>query len=199
MYLVREHPGPDRGQQLAFGMTAAVIALSLVLLTGYAGEINLAVLSFGAIGAIVVHHFGVSGGGVAPARRCSATCWPPRCALVGALVALPSLRPARAVPGAVDHGVRRVRVQHDPARDHRAEAAAAAHPVQHLPERQPGRAAPKFGPVDLAAMPTFLMFVTVLFAVLGVGLVVLRTAATGAAHRHEGQPAASATLGQSMV
>ena len=44
-------------------MTLAVIALSLVLLTGYAGEINLAVLSFGAIGAIVVYHFGVRGSG----------------------------------------------------------------------------------------------------------------------------------------
>src|SRR5918994_1638562 len=44
---------------------------------------------------------------------------------------------ARALPGAVDDGVRRVRVQHGPARDHRAGAAAAPHRVQHLPERQP--------------------------------------------------------------
>src|SRR5262249_9926244 len=33
--------------RLSFGMTLAIVALSLVLLTGYAGEINLAVLAFG--------------------------------------------------------------------------------------------------------------------------------------------------------
>ena len=48
---------------LAYGITLGIIALSLVLLTGYAGEINLAALSFGAIGTIVVFHFGISGTG----------------------------------------------------------------------------------------------------------------------------------------
>ena len=73
-------------------MTAAIVALSLVLLTGYAGEINLAVLSFGAIGAIIVHHYGVTGGGAAPGPRSGATCSRPACAPLSALVALPSLR-----------------------------------------------------------------------------------------------------------
>jgi ABC-type branched-subunit amino acid transport system permease subunit len=61
-------------------------------------------------------------------------------------------------------------------------------------------ARPKFGPVDLVAMPTFLMFLTVLFAVLGVGLVALRHSSYGrrlTAMRDS--PAASATLGQSLV
>jgi branched-chain amino acid transport system permease protein len=63
MWVLRGLLAPTSVNTLAFGMTASVIALSLVLLTGYAGEINLAVLSFGAIGAIVVHHFGTTGGG----------------------------------------------------------------------------------------------------------------------------------------
>src|SRR5262249_19767155 len=56
MWLLRRLLEPTAVNNMAFGMTAAVVALSLVLLTGYAGEINLAVLSFEAIGAIVVHH-----------------------------------------------------------------------------------------------------------------------------------------------
>src|SRR5262245_33484379 len=79
--------------RFAFGMTLAVVALSLVLLTGYAGEINLAVLSFGAIGTIVVYHLGTTMSG--PSGR--TTLWGYLlamvvCAAVGALVALPALR-----------------------------------------------------------------------------------------------------------
>jgi ABC-type branched-subunit amino acid transport system permease subunit len=59
---------------------------------------------------------------------------------------------------------------------------------------------PKFGPLDLDSMPSFLMFVTVLFAVLGVGLVALRHSGYGRRlTAMKDSPAASATLGQSMV
>jgi branched-chain amino acid transport system permease protein len=59
---------------------------------------------------------------------------------------------------------------------------------------------PKFGPVDLVAMPSFLMFVTVLFAVGGVGLIALRHSSYGRRlTAMKDSPAASATLGQSMV
>ncbi len=50
---------------LTLGMSFAIIALSLTLLTGYAGEMNLAVVSFGAISTIVAYHFGTSGSGLA--------------------------------------------------------------------------------------------------------------------------------------
>jgi ABC-type branched-subunit amino acid transport system permease subunit len=59
---------------------------------------------------------------------------------------------------------------------------------------------PAVGPLDLAAPGTFLMAVTVLFAVSGVGLVALRRSAYGrrlTALRDS--PAASATLGQSPL
>ena len=52
---------------LTVGITYAIIALSLTLLTGYAGEINLAPVSFGAIATIIVFHLGLSGTG--PAQR----------------------------------------------------------------------------------------------------------------------------------
>ena len=59
---------------------------------------------------------------------------------------------------------------------------------------------PKIGPLDLAAMPTFLMAVTVLFAVIGVGLVALRHSSYGRRLTAlKDSPAASATLGQSPV
>ncbi len=63
------------------GMTFAVIALSLTLLTGYAGEMNLAAVSFGAISTLVVYHLGVHGHGRRPEPpwwASSSGWWPPR-------------------------------------------------------------------------------------------------------------------------
>src|SRR6185437_7093578 len=75
---------------LSIGITYAIIALSLTLLTGYAGEINLAPVSFGAIATIIVFHIGLSGTG--SAQRI--TVWGIVVgvlvtALVGGLIALP--------------------------------------------------------------------------------------------------------------
>src|SRR4029450_8274157 len=93
MWLPRALLAPTAVNDLGFAMCAALIALSLVLLTGYAGEINLAVLSFGAIGAIVVHHFGITGSGAdARSTLVGYALAAAVCAVVGALVALPSLR-----------------------------------------------------------------------------------------------------------
>ena len=201
MWILRGILAPTAINDLAFGMTMAVIALSLVLLTGFAGEINLAVLSFGAIGAIIVHHFGVVGSG----RDARSTLFGYAaaavvCALVGALVALPSLR-LRGLYLALSTMAFGVFVSHMLLREITERQLPLIHtrfsifPSGNLPV-----ARPKFGPVDLVAMPTFLMFLTVLFAVLGVGLVALRHSSYGrrlTAMRDS--PAASATLGQSLV
>jgi ABC-type branched-subunit amino acid transport system permease subunit len=172
-----------------------------VLLTGYAGEINLAVLSFGAIGAIVVHHFGVSGsGGGARSTLFGYAAAAVVCALVGALVALPSLR-LRGLYLALSTMAFGVFVSNMLLR----EITERKLPLLHtrfsiFPSGNLGVPRPRFGPVDLVAMPTFLMFVTVLFAVLGVGLVVLRHSSYGRRlTAMKDSPAASATLGQSMV
>jgi branched-subunit amino acid ABC-type transport system permease component len=199
MFLVRGLLAPTAVNDLAFAMTAAVIALSLVLLTGYAGEINLAVLSFGAIGAIVVHHFGLSGSGVnARSTLLGYVLAAVVCAVVGALVALPSLR-LRGLYLALSTMAFGVFVSNMLLREITERKLPLIHTrFSIFPSGNLGVARPKFGPLDLAAMPTFLMFVTVLFAVLGVGLVVLRHSSYGrrlTALRDS--PAATATLGQS--
>jgi branched-subunit amino acid ABC-type transport system permease component len=201
MWLVRGLLAPTAVNDLAFAMTAAVIALSLVLLTGYAGEINLAVLSFGAIGAIVVHHWGMTGrGGEARSTLAGYALAAVVCALVGALVALPSLR-LRGLYLALSTMAFGVFVSNMVLR----EITERVLPLVHVrfsifPSGNLEVARPRFGPVDLKSMPTFLMFITVLFAVLGVGLVILRHSSYGrrlTAMRDS--PAASATLGQSPV
>ncbi len=201
MWLLRSLLAPTAINNLAFGMTAAVIALSLVLLSGYAGEINLAVLSFGAIGAIVVHHFGISGnGGDARSTLFGYIAAAVVCAVVGALVALPSLR-LRGLYLALSTMAFGVFVSNMLLR----EITDRQLPLLHtrfsiFPSGNLGVARPKFGPVDLVAMPSFLMFVTVLFAVLGVGLVALRHSSYGRRlTAMKDSPAASATLGQSLV
>jgi branched-subunit amino acid ABC-type transport system permease component len=199
MWLIRGLLAPTAINDLAFGMTAAVIALSLVLLTGYAGEINLAVLSFGAIGAIVVHHFGITGSGSdARSTLFGYVAAAVVCAVVGALVALPSLR-LRGLYLALSTMAFGVLVSNMLLR----EITDRKLPLLHtrfsiFPSGNLGVARPKFGPVDLRATPTFLMFLTVLFAVLGVGLVVLRHSSYGRRlTAMKDSPAASATLGQS--
>ena len=61
----RADHGRKRHGVLTIGITYAIIGLSLTLLTGYGGEINLAPVSFGAIATIIVFHVGLSGTGSA--------------------------------------------------------------------------------------------------------------------------------------
>ena len=201
MFLAREIMEPTAINSLAFAMAAAVIALSLVLLTGYAGEINLAVLSFGAIGSIVVFHYGRSGSGF----DSFSTVWgyllaAVVCAVVGALVALPALR-LRGLYLALATMAFGVFVSAMVLR----EIGERKLPILHtrftiFPNGNLGIPRPKIGPIDLRPMPTFLMFLTVLFAVLGVLLIALRHSSYGRRlTAMKDSPAASATLGQSTV
>ena len=68
----------------AFGF--AIITLSLVPLTGYAGQISLAQMTFTGIGAVAMATWGANGSPVAGAASIVV------CAVVGAVVALPALR-----------------------------------------------------------------------------------------------------------
>ena len=61
MFLLRKLMAATALNDMNIGMGFALIALSLVPLTGYAGELNLAPLAFGAIGAIIAFHVGVRG------------------------------------------------------------------------------------------------------------------------------------------
>lgn len=77
--------GPDLNLvQKGFGF--ALITLSLVPLTGYAGQISLAQMTFTGIGALAMATWGASGSPVGVAIAVLL------CAVVGAIVALPALR-----------------------------------------------------------------------------------------------------------
>ncbi len=119
---------------------------------------------------------------------------------VGALVALPSLR-LRGLYLALSTMAFGVFVSNMVLREITERELPLIHTrFSIFPSGNLGVARPKFGPLDLAEMPTFLMFVTVLFAVLGVGLVVLRHSSYGRRLTAlKDSPAASATLGQSPV
>ncbi len=187
--------------RMTFGMTLAVVALSLVLLTGYAGEINLAVLSFGAIGTIVAFHVGTTA--VGPSGR--TTIWGylaamAVCAAVGALVALPALRlrGLYLALATMAFGVFVTRMV-------LTEISPRTLPLVHwtftiFPSGTLSVARPKIGPVDLKSNAAFLVAVTIVFAVIGVGLVAIRHSGYGrrlAALKDS--PAACATLGMNVV
>ena len=186
---------------LAFGVTLAIIALSLVLLTGYGGEINLAAMSFGAIGSIVLFHLGTHGSG--PAGR--TTLWgyvlaALVCALVGALVALPALR-LRGLYLALATMAFGVFVT----RFVLAEISERQVPIVGwrftiFPSGSLVIPRPKIGPLDLKPADSFLVAVTILFALLGVGLIALRHSNYGRRlNALKDSPAACATLGMNVV
>ncbi|MGY1812515.1 branched-chain amino acid ABC transporter permease [Blastococcus sp. SYSU D00820] len=187
---------PSSVTTLATGMTFAIIALSLTLLTGYAGEMNLAPLALGAIGTIIAFHVGIVGAGLG-ARL---TWWGVLVgtlgtAVIGGLVALPALRLRGlylALSTLAFGGIVALVVLRDI--DDRGlfggifpNGSLIVPPVQ-------------VGPLDLGDPTTRLLTVTAVFAVLGVGVVALRRSGYGrrlAAMKDS--PAASAMLGQSLV
>jgi branched-chain amino acid transport system permease protein len=71
---------------IGYGLCLAIVALSLVPLTGYGGQISLAPLTFAGVGALVMWEFGSDGNPLALVLVVVV------CAAVGALVALPTLK-----------------------------------------------------------------------------------------------------------
>ncbi|MEY2571462.1 MAG: branched-chain amino acid transport system permease protein livM, partial [Acidimicrobiaceae bacterium] len=76
--------GDARSLMAVFGV--AIVALSLVPLVGYAGQISLCQMSFAGIGAVVMAHHGEGGNPLALVLVALV------CGVVGAIVALPALR-----------------------------------------------------------------------------------------------------------
>ena len=199
MFLLRRLMAATALNDMNVGMGFALIALSLVPLTGYAGELNLAPLAFGAIGAIVAFHNGVAGSTV----NSYMTIWGlvaafVVCALVGGLVALPALR-LRGLYLALGTMAFGVFVSHMLLEDSTPHTwfgqtfTIFTNGSLNVP-------APKIGPIDARRPGTFLMFMTVLFAVLGVLIVLLRRSGFGQRLiAMKDSPAASATLGQNPI
>ena len=201
MYLLRGIMADTAINSMAYGMTLAVIALSLVLLTGYAGEINLAAVSFGALGAIIVFHFGIVGSGLSARSTLQGYVYAALfCAGIGALVALPALR-LRGLYLALSTMAFGVFVTNMVLRDIGNRQLPLLHTKFSIfPSGALNMARPKFGPVDMNDTGTFLMAVTILFAVLGVGLIAFRHSNYGRrVAALKDSPAAAATLGMNVV
>nr|WP_221494020.1 ABC transporter permease [Actinomadura coerulea] len=183
----------------SLGMTFAIIALSLTVLTGYAGELNLAPLAFGAVGTVVAFHFGVQGSGLAARTNLQGVLLAvAAAALVGGLVALPALRlrglylalATMAFGEFLSNMVLRDTTEHELFGMRFTLFPDGALVVPPL----------KVGPLDLRDGTTSLMTATVLFALIAVGLAALRGSGYGrrlAAMKDS--PAATAMLGQNLV
>jgi branched-chain amino acid transport system permease protein len=186
---------------LTIGITYAIIALSLTLLTGYAGEINLAPVSFGAIATIIVFHLGLSGTGLDQ----RITIWGlflgvVVTAVVGGLIALPALR-LRGLYLALATLAFGVFVSDMILND----IAPHILPIFHVhfsifPNGTLQIPPLKIGPVDLSSSKTFLTTSVCIFVLIGIGLVALRRSRYGRRlTAMKDSPAAAATLGQNLV
>ncbi len=193
--------GTNDMSALTVGITSAIIALSLTLLTGYAGEINLAPVSFGAIATIIVFHLGLSGTGLTQ----RITLWGlllgvAVTALVGGLIALPALR-LRGLYLALATLAFGVFVSDMIL----ADIAPHILPIFHLhfsifPNGALQIPPPKLGPIDLSSTKTFLTTSVCIFVLIGIGLVALRRSSYGRRlTAMKDSPAAAATLGQNLV
>ncbi|MFF0815840.1 ABC transporter permease [Rhodococcus sp. NPDC003318] len=199
VYLIRLLMVESAITTLTIGVCFAIVALSLTLLTGYAGEMNLAPLSFGAIATIVVYHVGITGTGLAQRLTIVGVILGVIvAALVGGLVALPALRlrglylalATMAFGVFLSNMVLRDTTEHELFGLRFSIFTGGTLVIPPL----------RVGPLDLADPTTFLMTVTAVFAVLGVALVALRNSGYGRRlTAMKDSPAASAMLGQSLV
>ena len=186
---------------LTVGIIYGIIALSLTLLTGYAGEINLAPVSFGAIATIIVFHLGLSGSGLTQ----RITLWGLLLGIaVTAVVGRPH-RPAGPAPpwpllSAGHPRLRRLRLRHDHRRHCAARLSHLPLEVLDLPQWHAAIPALKIGPIDLSSSKTFLTASTCIFILIGIGLIALRRSNYGRRlTAMKDSPAAAATLGQNLI
>ncbi|MEI7479082.1 MAG: ABC transporter permease [Actinomycetes bacterium] len=193
--------GGSDAQTLAGGMALSIMALSVTLLTGFAGEINLAPISFGAIGAIVAYHHGLIGPGY-PDQRTSL--WGIFLGIVatmavGAIVAIPALRlrGLHLALATMAFGIfMSVFVL--------SFTGIVTIPLLHIQLSFVGGAM-TVPPVklffwSLVSPKAQLISSTVLFCLLGVGLIAVRRSAYGRRLiAMKDSPAATATLGQNLM
>jgi branched-chain amino acid transport system permease protein len=169
----------------------AIIALSLVPLVGYGGQISLCQMSFAGIGAIVMSHHGVGGSPVGLVYAAVI------CAIVGAIVALPALR-LSGLYLALGTGAFAVILDRwiftlpsfDIGPIHVDLFGALSLPVDRL--HIPG--------VDPSSEKAYLVVVAAVFAVMAMGVVVLRRSRYGDRYLAlKDSPAACATLGLNLT
>lgn len=184
---------------LSLGLSFAIIALSVTLLTGYAGELNLAPVAFGAVATIVAFHTGIDGEGLdARMNLFGLAAGVLAASITGALVALPALRlrglylalATLAFGGIVTSLLLR----------ETQTRSWFGHDFAIFPNGNLIVSPLKIGSLDLADQNTFLYAVATIFAVLGVGIIALRNSGYGrrlAAMKDS--PAAAVMLGQRLI
>ena len=186
---------------LGNGIALSLMALSLVLLTGYAGEINLAVFTFAGVAVIAAWQFDVGPTGLATKESMSVMAILMAmlvCALVGGVIALPALRLRGLYLGLATFAFgiivyQLVILQIQPLHFnlfgwhftvHLFSTGSLTVPRPHW-----------FG-IDFGGQRAFLMLMTVMFAIIGVFLIALRRSAYGRmVVAMKDSPAACATLG----
>ena len=184
---------------LTYGICLAIISLSLVLLTGYAGEVNFAALTFAGIGAVVLFHFGKVGVGAnAEAHLQGYVLAAIVSGLVGVLIALPAVRLRGLYLGLAtaafavftsfmvfsEIGKRKI----------------FGHEFSIFPQGTLNIPRPVIFGIDLRGYQAFYVTCTVVFALLGVGLIALRRNSFGRRlSAMKDSPAACATLGLNTV
>jgi branched-chain amino acid transport system permease protein len=164
------------------GIALGIIMLSLVPLTGYGGQISLAQMSFAGIGAFVMAHAGANGSplGLLLAVVVSGA--------VGAIVALPALR-LRGIYLALatlafSYFVDKVVFQQ------RAFVEGGSMRLERL----------HLGPITFETSQSYMVFLAVMFSVVGAGIVFLRLGPFGRRlQAMKDSPAACATLGLNLT
>jgi branched-chain amino acid transport system permease protein len=190
---------------LGNAMALSLLAISLVLLTGYAGEINLAIFTFAGIALITAWQFDVGPGGLATKTSLSVPAILAAmsvCAIVGGLIALPALRLRGLYLGLATFAFgtvvyQLVFLQTQPLH---ANIFGWRFTVNFFTTGSVTMPRPHWFGIDFGDQRNFLMLMTVMFAVLGVGLVALRRSAYGRMIvAMKDSPAACATLGLNIT
>lgn len=190
---------------LANGVALSLMALSLVLLTGYAGEINLAVFTFAGVAVIAAWQFDVGPTGLATQKSLSvgavllAMCV---CSLVGGLIALPALRLRGLYLGLATFAFgiivyQLVILQTQPLDFN---IFGGKFTVNLFTNGSLTVPRPHWFGINFAGQRAFLMLMTVIFAVLGIGIIAIRRSAYGRMIvAMKDSPAACATLGLNIT
>ncbi len=190
---------------LANAISLSLLALSLVLLTGYAGEINLAVFTFAGIAVIAAWQFDVGPNGLATKQSLSvfaillSMCV---CALVGGLIALPALRLRGLYLGLATFAFgiivyQLVILQTAPLKFNLFGWHVTINLFTTGSFTVPR---PNWFGINFGGQRAFLMLMTVMFAILGIAIIALRRSAYGRMIvAMKDSPAACATLGLNIT
>ncbi|HYN34366.1 MAG TPA: ABC transporter permease [Ilumatobacteraceae bacterium] len=190
---------------LTNSMALSLMALSLVLLTGYAGEINLAVYAFAGIALIAAWQFDVGPGGLATQESLSLAAIVLAmviCAFIGGLIALPALRLSGLYLGLATFafGVIVYQLVILQPRPLQGSIFGQQFTVNFFTNGSVTVPRPRWFGVDFRNERAFLILLTVMFVVIGIMLIRLRRSAYGRMIiAMKDSPAACATLGMNIT